>query len=71
LASEQGKPKSKQHLSRSSIFAHHSHAGLDPLSRLQFAWVTAWHILLPAFTAGLASYMAVVEGLHFATGREI
>jgi Cytochrome bd terminal oxidase subunit I len=77
LASEQGKPKSKQHLSRSSIFAHHSYAdwndrmSLDPLSRLQFAWVTAWHILLPAFTVGLASYMAVVEGLHFATGREI
>ncbi len=25
------------------------------LSRLQFAWVIAWHILLPAFTIGLAS----------------
>jgi cytochrome bd ubiquinol oxidase subunit I len=46
---------------------------LDPvlLSRLQFAWVIAWHILLPAFTVGLASYIAVLEGLHFATGREI
>ena len=46
---------------------------LDPvfLSRLQFAWVIAWHILLPAFTVGLASYIAVLEGLYFVTGREI
>src|SRR5579863_5899102 len=46
---------------------------LDPLllSRLQFAWVIAWHILLPAFTVGVASYISVLEGLHFATGREI
>ena len=46
---------------------------LDPvlLSRLQFAWVIAWHILLPAFTVGLASYIAVLEGLHLATGREV
>jgi cytochrome bd ubiquinol oxidase subunit I len=40
------------------------------LSRLQFAWVIAWHILLPAFTIGLASYIAVLEGLYFFTGRE-
>src|SRR5271157_5866512 len=46
---------------------------LDPLflSRLQFAWVIAWHFLLPAFTIGLASFIAVLEGLHLATGREI
>jgi len=44
----------------------------DPvlLSRLQWAWVIAWHILLPAFTVGLASYIAVLEGLYFLTGRE-
>ncbi|RXH02780.1 cytochrome ubiquinol oxidase subunit I [Bradyrhizobium vignae] len=44
----------------------------DPvlLSRIQFAWVVAWHILLPAFTVGCASFIAVVEGLNFATGRE-
>jgi len=30
---------------------------LDPLllSRLQFAWVVAWHMLLPAFTVGPAA----------------
>ncbi len=46
---------------------------LDPLllSRLQFAWVIAWHILLPAFTVGLGSYIALLEGLHFATRRPV
>ena len=46
---------------------------LDPvlLSRLQWSWVIAWHILLPAFTVGLASYIAVLEGLYFFTGREL
>jgi cytochrome bd-type quinol oxidase subunit 1 len=33
---------------------------LDPilLSRLQWTWVIAWHILLPGFTVGLASGVA-------------
>lgn len=46
---------------------------LDPvlLSRLQWAWVISWHILLPAFTIGLASYIAVLEGLYLLTGEEI
>jgi cytochrome d ubiquinol oxidase subunit I len=35
------------------------------LSRLQFAWVVSFHILLPAFTVGLACYIAWLEGLHF------
>src|SRR5262249_46459475 len=41
------------------------------LSRLEFAWVIAWHILLPAFTVGIASYIALLEGLHFYTEREV
>lgn len=46
---------------------------LDPLllSRLQFVWVVAWHILLPAFTVGLASFIAFLEGLHFFTGQAV
>ncbi|MBA4096860.1 MAG: hypothetical protein C0484_08850 [Rhodospirillum sp.] len=46
---------------------------LDPvfLSRLQFAWVIAWHILMPAFTVGLASFIAVLEGMRLFTGREV
>src|SRR3954469_6577015 len=31
------------------------------LSRMQFAWVIAFHILLPAFTVGLACYIATLE----------
>ena len=46
---------------------------LDPvfLSRLQFVCVIAWHILMPAFALGLASYIALLEGLYCATGQEI
>jgi cytochrome bd ubiquinol oxidase subunit I len=46
---------------------------LDPvlLSRLQFAWVIGWHILMPVFTVGMASYIAILEGLHFVTGRDV
>jgi len=46
---------------------------LDPvlLSRVQWAWVVAWHILLPAFTIGLASYIAVLEALYLFTSRQI
>ncbi len=46
---------------------------LDPLwlSRVQWVWVISWHILLPAFTVGLASYIAVLEAMAFFTGRAI
>jgi cytochrome bd ubiquinol oxidase subunit I len=46
---------------------------LDPvfLSRMQWVWVIAWHILLPAFTVGLASYIAVLEGLFFFRREDI
>jgi cytochrome d ubiquinol oxidase subunit I len=39
---------------------------VDPvfLSRLQFAFVIAFHILLPAFTVGLSAFILVLEGLH-------
>jgi cytochrome bd ubiquinol oxidase subunit I len=42
---------------------------LDPviLSRLQFFWVVSFHILLPAFTVGLACYITVLEGLYLKT----
>ena len=46
---------------------------LDPLflSRLQFAFVIAFHFLLPAFTIGLASYIAVLEGLYLSTRKPV
>ncbi len=41
------------------------------LSRLQFAWVIALHILLPAFTVGLSCYIATLEVLWWTTGRDV
>ncbi|MGZ3276209.1 MAG: cytochrome ubiquinol oxidase subunit I [Caulobacteraceae bacterium] len=40
------------------------------LARLQFAFTIAWHIIFPSFTIGLASYLAVLEGLWLVTKRE-
>jgi len=40
------------------------------LARFQFAFTVAFHILFPAFSIGLASYLAVLEGLWLLTGRE-
>lgn len=44
---------------------------LDPvlLSRFQFAFVISFHFLFPAFTIGIASWLAVLEGLYLKTGR--
>ena len=46
--------------------------GFDPvlLSRLQFTWTIAFHILFPAFTIGLASYLFVLEGMWLKTGKD-
>jgi cytochrome d ubiquinol oxidase subunit I len=41
------------------------------LARLQFAFTMACHIIFPAFSIGLASYLAVLEGLWLATGRDV
>lgn len=40
------------------------------LSRVQFGFTLAFHILFPSFSIGLASFLAVLEGLWLATGRE-
>jgi cytochrome d ubiquinol oxidase subunit I len=40
------------------------------LSRLQFAFTIAFHIIFPSFTIGLASLLAVLEGLWLATRNE-
>ena len=41
------------------------------LARFQFAFTVAFHIIFPAFTIGLASYLAVLNGLHLWTGKAI
>ena len=41
------------------------------LARLQFAFTMAFHIVFPAFTIGLASYLAVLELLWLVTARPV
>jgi cytochrome d ubiquinol oxidase subunit I len=45
----------------------------DPvlLSRIQFAFTVAFHIIFPSFTIGLASWLAVLEWRYLRTGREV
>ena len=41
------------------------------LARAQFAFTVSFHFIFPALTIGLASYLAVLEGLWLRTGREV
>lgn len=41
------------------------------LARLQFAFTISFHIIFPAISIGLASYLAVLEGLWLFTGRVV
>lgn len=43
--------------------------GLDAfhLARIQFAFTVSFHIIFPAITIGLASFLAVLEGLWLKT----
>ena len=41
------------------------------LARFQFAFTVAFHIIFPAFTIGLASYLAVLNGLHMWTKQDV
>jgi cytochrome d ubiquinol oxidase subunit I len=41
------------------------------LARAQFAFVVSFHFLFPAFSIGLASYLAVLEGLWLRTGKGV
>lgn len=41
------------------------------LARFQFAFTVGFHILFPAFSIGLAAYLAVLEGLWLKTGRQV
>lgn len=46
---------------------------LDPvlLARIQFTFTVAFHIIFPAFTIGLASWLAVLEWRWLATGKSV
>src|SRR4051812_10668750 len=41
------------------------------LARFQFAFTVSFHFIFPSFSIGLASYLAVLEGLWLWTGREV
>ena len=41
------------------------------LSRIQFAFVVTFHIIFPAFTIGLAAWLATLEGVSLATGNPV
>jgi len=41
------------------------------LARLQFAFTVGFHIVLPSFSIGLASYLMVLEALWLRTGRQV
>jgi cytochrome d ubiquinol oxidase subunit I len=41
------------------------------LARIQFAFTISFHILFPAITIGLASYLAVLEALWLKTKKEV
>lgn len=41
------------------------------LARMQFAFTVSFHIIFPAFSIGLASYLAVLEALWLKTGRQV
>ena len=41
------------------------------LARIQFAFTVSAHVIFPAFSIGLASYFAVLNGLALWTGRSV
>jgi cytochrome d ubiquinol oxidase subunit I len=41
------------------------------LARAQFAFTVIFHIVFPAFSIGLASYLAVLEGMWLRTGKTV
>lgn len=41
------------------------------LARIQFAFTISFHIIFPAITIGLASYLAVLEGLWLRSGETV
>ncbi len=47
------------------------HFAAVDLARMQFAFTVGFHIIFPAFSIGLASYLAVLDGLWNLTGRAV
>ncbi|MDO1584227.1 cytochrome ubiquinol oxidase subunit I [Rhizobium oryzicola] len=47
------------------------HLDATVLARMQFAFTVSFHIIFPAFSIGLASYLAVLEGLYLWTKKPV
>ena len=47
-------------------------SSFDPvvLARIQFAFTVSFHFVFPAFSIGLASYLAVLNGMYLRTKNE-
>ena len=41
------------------------------LARIQFGFTVSFHFIFPAFSIGLASYLAVLEALWLKTGKSL
>ncbi len=41
------------------------------LARIQFAFTISFHIIFPVFSIGLASYLAMLNGLSLLTGKQV
>ncbi|WP_341318747.1 cytochrome ubiquinol oxidase subunit I [Paraburkholderia sp. IMGN_8] len=41
------------------------------LARIQFAFTVSFHIIFPALSIGLSSFIAILEGLWLKTGRQV
>jgi len=46
---------------------------LDPqlLSRIQFAFIVSFHAVFPVFSIGIASFIALLEALHYKSGSDV
>src|SRR5215468_8402999 len=53
------------------MWAHDWSLDAVDLARAQFAFTMSFHIVFPAFSIGLASYLAVLEARWLLTGREV
>jgi len=47
------------------------HLSALTLARMQFGFTVSFHFIFPAFSIGLASYLAVLEGLWLKTKKEV
>ena len=48
-----------------------SYLDAELLGRIQFAFTISFHIIFPSFTIGLASWLAVLEGLYLKTNKSV